>query len=297
MKTYVIDIDGTICSNTYGEYENAIPFYDRIAVINKLYKDGNIIKFFTARGSTTNKDWSELTKKQLLDWGVNHHELIMGKPEGDFFIDDKAFNSENWNWNEIDSISEESKYQINDLLKQHLSIIQKILKDKLLKTKVQNTIDLVKHTLEKKGKVFLAGNGGSFADSQHIATEFVARFTTNRRPLPAITLGTNSSNLTAISNDFGFEEIFSREFEALANKNDFLIALSTSGDSKNIINLISKAEQMGINFCILTGSNRGVLSKYEDKCLFVPSNNTATIQQIHIILLHIIVELSEKIFI
>lgn len=296
MKTYVIDIDGTICSNTYGKYENATPFDDRISVINKLYKDGNIIKFFTARGSTTNKDWSELTKKQLSDWGVNYHELIMGKPEGDVFIDDKAFNSENWNWDDINSIIEESTYQINDSLKQHLNTIQKILRDKLLKTKVQNIINLVVHTLDKKGKVFLAGNGGSFADSQHIATEFVARFSNNRRPLPSITLGTNSSNLTAISNDFGFDEIFSREFEALANKNDFLIAISTSGNSKNIINLISKAEVMGIEFFILTGSDGGELSKYKDKILFVPSNNTATIQQIHIILLHIIVELSEKKF-
>ena len=88
--TYCFDIDGTICSNTNGNYDQAHPIYERIKVINKLYDEGNDIIFFTARGTTTNIDWKELTEKQLKDWNVNFHKLIFGKPNADIFIDDKG---------------------------------------------------------------------------------------------------------------------------------------------------------------------------------------------------------------
>ena len=92
-KVFIVDIDGTICSNTNGDYEKAIPYYDVINKINNLYNSGNIIKMMTARGATTKIDWTELTKKQLNDWGVKHHQLIMNqKPYGDVYIDDKAIN-------------------------------------------------------------------------------------------------------------------------------------------------------------------------------------------------------------
>ena len=98
MKTYIIDIDGTICTNTNGDYGQALPYPERISHINSLFKQGNIIKFFTARGSTSGINWEKTTRQQLNDWKVSFHELILGKPEGDIFIDDKAFNSESWNW-------------------------------------------------------------------------------------------------------------------------------------------------------------------------------------------------------
>ena len=91
MKTFVFDIDGTICTDTKGEYELAVPFKERIDFVNNLYRQGNRIKYFTARGSTTNIDWRELTSQQLKKWGALHHELILGKPFGDIYIDDKAF--------------------------------------------------------------------------------------------------------------------------------------------------------------------------------------------------------------
>ncbi len=87
---YCFDIDGTICTNTNGDYEKAKPFIDRIKIVNKLYIEGNKIIMFTARGSTTNLDWTELTKQQLKEWGVKYHELIFGKPEADIFVDDKG---------------------------------------------------------------------------------------------------------------------------------------------------------------------------------------------------------------
>ena len=146
----------------------------------------------------------------------------------------------------------------------------------------------IKNSIENKGKLILAGNGGSFSDSQHITAEFVCKFSTDRNPLPAITLGTNSSNLTAIGNDYGFEYIFSRELNAIGKIEDLLIAFSTSGNSKNIINVIKEAESLEIPFFIFTGMTGGDLSKYDDYLIKVPSENTGIIQQIHILIGHII---------
>ena len=87
---YLFDVDGTLCDNTNGDYTNAEPMLERIAVVNELYSEGHVIKLFTARGATTGQDWRELTEQQMKDWGVNYHKLIMGKPHYDFAIDDKA---------------------------------------------------------------------------------------------------------------------------------------------------------------------------------------------------------------
>lgn len=96
---YCFDIDGTLCTKTDGAYELAQPFPERISVINSLHSSGHTIKLFTARGSTTGIDWRKLTESQLSEWNVNYHELIMGKPEADIFIDDKAINADSWCWN------------------------------------------------------------------------------------------------------------------------------------------------------------------------------------------------------
>jgi uncharacterized HAD superfamily protein len=96
MTVYCFDIDGTICTNTDGAYDTAEPFYDRITQLNALYDDGHEIVLFTARGSQTGIDWSEVTQKQLAGWGVKHHKLLFGKPHADVFIDDKAINDKEW---------------------------------------------------------------------------------------------------------------------------------------------------------------------------------------------------------
>jgi hypothetical protein len=95
---YCFDIDGTICTITHGAYDRAQPFLDRINVINLLYAQGHVVKLFTARGTTTGIDWREVTERQMCEWGVKYHELIMGKPEADLFIDDKAVSADQWNW-------------------------------------------------------------------------------------------------------------------------------------------------------------------------------------------------------
>ena len=170
----------------------------------------------------------------------------------------------------------------------HIEVLNIILSDKVFLNQLNNICLKVGKTITKGGKVIFAGNGGSFSDSQHLTAEFVCKFSSDRIPLPAITLGTNSSNLTAIGNDYGFEHIFSRELNAIGRNEDILITLSTSGNSKNIINLVKESENLGIPFFIFTGQTGGKLSKYKDNLLKVPSMETDIIQQIHILIGHII---------
>ena len=301
MKTYVFDIDGTICTNTNGEYELAEPFEDRIVFINQLYNQGHTIKYFTARGSTTSLDWRGLTENQLKKWGALYHELILGKPYGDIFIDDKGFNCNQWIFPSKNDMSEnllqEEKFIFTEPIKNNIEVMNKLLTDHTIPKQLNKLCKIIQNTFEQGGKIIFAGNGGSFADSQHIAAEFVCKLSGDRSPLPAIALGTNSSNLTAIGNDYGFDKIFSREFESMASSQDLLLAFTTSGNSKNIINLIEKAKEMSVDFFILTGKTGGSLSKYNDRVLNVPSNSTALVQQFHIQLGHILVQLSEKDFI
>lgn len=136
-------------------------------------------------------------------------------------------------------------------------------------------------------RVFLCGNGGSAADAQHIATEMVCRFETNRRALPAIALTTDTSALTAISNDFGYEQVFARQVEALARPGDLLIGISTSGDSANVMRAVAQARDMGVESVGLLGRDGGKLLSMVDHPLVVPARDTARIQECHILIGHI----------
>ena len=136
-------------------------------------------------------------------------------------------------------------------------------------------------------RIFLCGNGGSAADAQHIAAEMVCRFETQRRALPAIALTTDTSALTAISNDFGYEQVFARQIEALARPGDLLIGISTSGNSANIIAAVRQAKQMGISSIGLLGGSGGELRNLADQALIVPDSVTARIQECHILVGHI----------
>ena len=185
----------------------------------------------------------------------------------------------------------------NTILKEieaSIEVKSKILKDKIIIQQISSLSELCINALSNSKKIIFAGNGGSFADAQHLTAEFICRFRNDRRPLPAIALGTNSSNLTAIGNDYGFEDIFSREFSAIANKHDVLIALSTSGNSQNIINLVDEAQSKEIPFFILTGQDGGELAKYKKELLKIPSKDTAIIQQAHILIGHVICLNSES---
>ncbi len=292
MKNYVFDIDGTICTNTYGNYEEAKPFSERIDFINNLFDEGNKIKYFSARGSSTGIDWHQSTKNQLKEWGAKYHELIMQKPEGYIYIDDEAFNCNGWIFPQNDSQYKLNDHDQNFIFKkpvfEHLETINKLLTNEKIEIQLKKLCLRVKKCFKENGKIIFAGNGGSFADSQHLAAEFVCKFNSERSPLPAISLGTNSSNLTAIGNDYGFENVFSRELKAIGTEKDVVIAFTTSGNSKNILNLVNQAEAMGISFYIMTGKTGGVLKNFEEALIKVPSVNTAIIQQIHIMLGHLL---------
>lgn len=158
------------------------------------------------------------------------------------------------------------------------------------------TLKLIQ-TLRQSKTVYLFGNGGSATDAQHIAAELVGRFEAHRkRPLPAIALTTNTSLLTSIGNDYGFEEIFSRQVEALVERGDVVIAISTSGNSPNILRATRRARQLGAYTIGFTGQSGGRLKRLVHLCLCVPSRITARIQECHITAGHIICELIEAEF-
>jgi len=144
------------------------------------------------------------------------------------------------------------------------------------------------------GKVVLFGNGGSAADAQHLAGELVGQFKLNRQALPAIALTTNTSILTAVANDYGYDTVFSRQVEALVNEKDVVIGISTSGNSPNVIEAMKMAKMKGAKTIGLTGGNGGKLAEVADLALIVPSDSTPRIQEAHITIGHIVCELVER---
>lgn len=161
---------------------------------------------------------------------------------------------------------------------------------------ISDASELITKTLKKGNKILLCGNGGSAADSQHIAAEFVGRFRRERIALPAIALTTDSSILTAIGNDYGYNQVFRRQVEAIGQNGDLLIAISTSGNSESVVLAAEEATKKGMQVIAFTGSKASLLSEASNLTIAVPSNDTAMIQQIHIGILHLLCDLSEKEF-
>ncbi|MBI5347289.1 MAG: D-sedoheptulose 7-phosphate isomerase [Candidatus Aenigmarchaeota archaeon] len=159
---------------------------------------------------------------------------------------------------------------------------------------VERTATEIISCLKSGNKVMLCGNGGSAADCQHVAGEFVNKFRFERKPLPAIALTTDSSILTCIGNDSSFDDVFEKQVDALGNKGDVLIGISTSGNSKNVIRAFEKAKEKGIRTVALTGASGGRLKDCSDMLLNVPSSDTPRIQEAHITMLHIICGLVEQ---
>lgn len=168
----------------------------------------------------------------------------------------------------------------------HLETIQNVIGS--MEDDLQEASQMVVNTLQKGNKVLLCGNGGSAADAQHIAAELTGRYKTERRGLPAIALTTDTSALTAIGNDYGYDRVFDRQVEALVNEGDILIGISTSGNSKNVINALSLAKEMGCKTLGLSGKNGGAMNDVCDLNLVVPSSDTPRIQEMHILFGHTI---------
>ena len=172
---------------------------------------------------------------------------------------------------------------IETLKKTHITITQNI----------EIAADLIAKSLTSGGTIFWCGNGGSAADSQHIAAEFVGRFKKDRRPLRSIALTTDSSVLTCVANDYSYEEVFSRQLNALGRDGDVLVAITTSGKSENIKQALIQAQNMGIKTIGLLGKKGGECKDYSDVSLIVPSDITARIQETHILIEHLLCELVE----
>jgi D-sedoheptulose 7-phosphate isomerase len=153
---------------------------------------------------------------------------------------------------------------------------------------------MIRTSLAAGGQLLIAGNGGSAADAQHIAAELTGRFQRERRPLPALALHGNTSALTAIGNDYGYEEVFARELAAHARSGDVLLAISTSGTSRNILRAIEAARGCKVKVIGLTGESGGKMRAVCDLCLCVPSKSTARVQEMHIVIGHAICELLEE---
>lgn len=176
-------------------------------------------------------------------------------------------------------------------IKQHIQLFEQLLVDQT--PSIDETAECLFDAFSSGNKVLICGNGGSAADAQHLAAEFVGRYEAERKALSAIALTTDTSAITAVSNDYTFDRIFSRQVEALAKKGDVLVAISTSGNSPNVIEAVMTARKLGCKVIGLTGSGGKKLASLSDLCVLVPEDRTARIQEAHITIMHIWCELIE----
>ena len=181
--------------------------------------------------------------------------------------------------------------KIAKLIKEDIQVKNALLKGHV--RAISSLARMMLATIKAGNKIIIFGNGGSAADSIHMAAELVGRFRKERAAIPAIALTANISTLTALSNDYSFECIFERQIEALGRKGDMALGISTSGKSKNVIRGILKASKMGMKTAVLTGKNKGELSRIADVSVGVPSSNTPRIQEAHITIEHIVCEIIE----
>ena len=179
---------------------------------------------------------------------------------------------------------------IRERFEDHLQVLQAVMNSGLLE-QIDIIAEEIKAALARGNKVMFCGNGGSAADSQHLAAEFVGRFQKERKGLPAIALTVDTSILTAVGNDYGYDKVFVRQVEALGQKGDVLVGISTSGNSGNVVQAIELAKSRGI-YCVgMTAAGGGKMAGLCDQCLIVPAKVTARAQEMHILMGHILCEL------
>lgn len=183
---------------------------------------------------------------------------------------------------------------IEKIIEESILVKEKILIDKDLIANIKKTVEICIDTFRNGGKVLLCGNGGSAADAQHIAAELTGRFNFDREPLFAEALHVNSSFVTAVANDYGYDHVFSRMVKAAGRAGDVLMGISTSGNSVSVVNAIITANDLGMKTIGLTGETGGKLNDICDVCIKVPSTITARIQEAHIMIGHILCEMIEK---
>lgn len=185
-----------------------------------------------------------------------------------------------------------TKAEIRAQIEASIGIKQTVLGDLKLIAQIETLAASCVKCLQSGGKIIFAGNGGSFADAQHLSAEFISRFMFDRAPLASLVLGANNSAISAIGNDYGYDQVFARELKGVAKAGDVFIPISTSGNSPNVLAAVAEAKQQGLVTIALTGAEGGKLAAMCD-CLCVPSRETARIQECHIMVGHIICGLVE----
>ena len=184
--------------------------------------------------------------------------------------------------------------EIRNIIQSSIDTKQKILKDPVLLERIEQVTSLIANAFRNGNKVLFCGNGGSAADAQHLAAEFSGRFYSDRDPLPSEALHCNTSYLTAVANDYGYDVVYSRIVKGSGRAGDILVSLSTSGNSVNIINAIEQAKKIGMINVVLTGETGGKMKAICDNLINVPSKDTPRIQESHIMIGHIICQLVEQ---
>ena len=183
--------------------------------------------------------------------------------------------------------------RIKESIEQSIEVKSKILSDEKLMQSIEDAVNIIVESLRNGGKIHFCGNGGSAADAQHLAAELSGRFYLDRDPLNAEALHCNSSYMTAVSNDYGYDFVYSRMIKASAKKGDVLVGISTSGNSRNIIEAYKTCKELGVNIISLTGETGGLMKDFGGILINVPSTDTPRIQESHIMIGHIICELVE----
>ena len=183
----------------------------------------------------------------------------------------------------------------DDLLFSKVKILKELLSG--VDSKYGDTFNasakVIANALQNKNTIFWCGNGGSAAESSHLAVELIGRFKNNRRSLPSLSLNADTSAITCIANDFGYDEIFSRQLEGLGKKGDVLVVLSTSGNSENISRVLRKAKDLGVVSIALLGKGGGIAASLSDYSIVIDSEETARIQEVHLLLGHTLCEYAE----
>ena len=188
----------------------------------------------------------------------------------------------------------DSYLDIDDYINESINLRNVLLRDAEFKNNIRQAILLIKDCFKKNNKILVAGNGGSAADAQHFTAELVGRYKRERKAYPVIALTTHTSILTAWSNDYDFNTVFRRQIEALGAPNDIFLGISTSGNSKNVIEGVKKAKLKGLQTICLLGRDGGAVKNEAGISIIVPSDNTPRIQEVHIMVLHMICEEVEK---
>jgi len=184
--------------------------------------------------------------------------------------------------------------KIKNIIQSSIDVKQRVLQSQELLNTVQEVVQAITSSLKNGGRIYFCGNGGSAADAQHLAAEFSGRFYTDRKALPAEALHCNTSYLTAVANDYGYEVIYARLIDGIGNNGDVLVGLSTSGNSGNIVKAFEVARKNGITTVGFTGSDGGTMKSLSDHLINIPSNDTPRIQESHIMIGHIICQLVEE---